>query len=132
MAANTANGIVLKGSKNGYVIAKFTSGGFIKCNHSTATIGANSAGETVNSMNILSIQVNTGGANSVYFEIRRGANTVGAFGGTDTIDLSDGRLLDMETGMASSNVVVTKVGTGPSTLILKLHKSSAISGGSIY
>ena len=73
MAANTANGIVAKQSKGGFVVAKFTSGGFIKPNHVTATIGANTVGETVQSMSIVSMQIATGGANSCYFEIRRGA-----------------------------------------------------------
>lgn len=132
MAANTGNGIVLKSIKGGFVIAKFISGGFIKTNHVTTTIGANSAGESVQEMFINSIQVNTSGANSVYFTILRGANTVGAFGGQDYIDLSDGRLLDAEGGNPSANLVVTKTGTGPSTLILKIHKRSAISGGSSY
>ena len=57
MAANTANGIVGKQSKGGFVVAKFTSGGFIKPNHVTSTIGANTAGETVQSMSIVSMQI---------------------------------------------------------------------------
>lgn len=132
MAANTANGIVLKTSKGGYVVAKFTSSGFIKPNHITANIGANSVGETVQSMNIISMQVLTGGANSVYFTINRGANTICALAGDEYLDLSDGRILDNEGGNPQANVVVTKTGTGPSVLILKLHKIVAISGGSSY
>lgn len=132
MAANTANGIVAKQSKGGFVVAKFTSGGFIKPNHVTATIGANTAGETVQSMSIISMQIATGGANSCYFEIRRGANTICALSGNDYLDLSDGRMLDTEGGNPQANLVVTKVGTGPSTLIVKLHKISAVSGGSTY
>jgi len=132
MPANTSNGIVLKSLKGGYVVAKFTSGGFIKLNHSTTNIGANTAGETVQSMNIISMQVNCAGANSVFFTINRGANTICALGGADYLDLADGRLLDTEGGNPQANVVVTKSGTGPSVLILKLHKVSAISGGSSY
>ena len=132
MAANTADGIVLKNMKGGYVVAKFTGGGFIKPNHSGATVGANTAKETVEALNIISAQVNCGGANSVYFTIKRGANTICALAGQDYLDLSDGRLLDMEGGNPQANVVVIKTGTGPSTLILKLHKRSAITGGSIY
>lgn len=132
MAANTANGIVAKQSKGGFVIAKFTSGGFIKPNHSTATIGANTVNETVQSMNIISMQVNVGGANSCYFTVYRGANTICTLTGQDYMDLSDGRMLDTEGGNPTANVVVVKSGTGPSTLIMKLHKISAISGGSVY
>jgi len=132
MAANTANGIVAKQSKGGFVVAKFTSGGFIKPNHATSTVGANTANETVQSMNIVSMQVNCGGANSCYFEIRRGANTICALGGEDYLDLSDGRMLDTEGGNPQANLVVTKIGSGPSTLIVKLHKISAVSGGSTY
>lgn len=132
MAANTANGIVNKQAKGGFVVAKFTSGGFIKPNHITATIGANTVNEVVQSMNIISMQVNVGGANSCYWLIQRGANTVCTLTGQDYIDLSDGRMLDTEGGNPQANVVVTKVGTGPSTLIIKLHKISAITGGSIY
>jgi len=132
MAANTANGIVAKQSKGGFVVAKFTSGGFIKPNHATSTVGANTANETVQSMNIVSMQVNCGGANSCYFEIRRGANTICALTGQDYLDLSDGRILDTEGGNPQANLVVTKIGSGPSTLIVKLHKISAVSGGSTY
>ena len=132
MASNTANGIVAKQSKGGFVVAKFTSSGFIKPNHVTSNIGANTAGETVQSMNITSMQVSTGGANSCYFEIRRGANTICALTGNDYLDLADGRMLDTEGGNPQANLVVTKIGTGPSLLILKLHKISAISGGSTY
>ena len=132
MAANTSNGIVLKNLKGGFVVAKFTSSGFIKPNHVTSTIGANTAGETVSSMNIISMQVNTGGANSVYFTIKRGGNTICALTGQDYLDLSDGRLIDMEGGNPQANLAVTKTGDGPSTLIIKLHKRSSIAGGSIY
>lgn len=130
MAANTANGIVLKGIKGGYVVAKFLSGGFIKPNHVTATIGANSAGETVQDMFINSMQVNT--SNGAFFTVYRGANTICALSADDYLDLSDGRLLDTEGGNPVANLVVTKTGGGPSVLIIKLHKRTAISGGSSY
>ena len=132
MAANTANGIVAKQSKGGFVIAKFTSSGFIKLNHVTANIGANTVGETVQSMNIISMQVSVGGANSCYFTIYRGANTICTMTGQDYWDLSDGRMLDTEGGNPTANVVVVKTGTGPSCLIVKLHKISAVAGGSTY
>ena len=94
--------------------------------------GANSVGETVRSMNIISAQINSGGANNVYFTIARGASNVLVLSGQDYIDLSDSRLIDNTTAMATSNVTVTKVGTGPATLILKLHKTVSVTGGSQY
>jgi hypothetical protein len=48
------------------------------------------------------------------------------------MDFSDSRLIDNGDAEATSNVVVTKVGTGPATLVLKLHKTVAIDGGSQY
>jgi len=41
-------------------------------------------------------------------------------------------LIDTAGGEPSANVVVTKTGAGPSTLLIKLHKRSAVAGGSIY
>jgi hypothetical protein len=83
-------------------------------------------------MNIISAEVNCGGANNIYFTIKRGANTVLVLSGQDYFDLSDSRIIDNMGGEPQANVVVTKTGAGPSTLILKLHKVSAIAGGSSY
>ena len=96
-----SEGIVNKHVKGGWFIAKYNASGFIKRNHATATIGANSAGESVTRMNIV-------------------------------MDFSDSRLIDNGDAEATSNVVITKVGSGPCTLILKLHKTTSISGGSAY
>jgi len=137
MAANN-EGIMNKHTKGGWLIAKFHNSGGIKLNAIDATTngtpvwGANSVGETVRSMNIISAQINSGGANGIYFTIARGASNVLVLSGQDYIDLSDSRLVDNTTAMASSNVTVTKVGTGPATLILKLHKTVSVTGGSAY
>jgi hypothetical protein len=137
MAANN-EGIMNKHTKGGWLIAKFHNSGGIKLNAADATTngipvwGANSVGETVRSMNIISAQINSGGANGIYFTIARGASNVLVLSGQDYIDLSDSRLVDNTTAMASSNVTVTKVGTGPATLILKLHKTVSVTGGSAY
>jgi hypothetical protein len=137
MAANN-EGIMNKHTKGGWLIAKFHNSGGIKLNAIDATTngtpvwGANSVGETVRSMNIISAQINSGGANGIYFTIARGASNVLVLSGQDYIDLSDSRLIDNTTAMASSNVTVTKVGTGPATLILKLHKTVSVTGGSAY
>jgi hypothetical protein len=135
MAANN-EGIMNKQTKGGWIIAKFHNSGGIKLNAIDATTngtpvwGANSAGETVRSMNIISADVNCG--NNVYFEIKRGASTVLVLSGQHYVDLSDSRLVDNTTAMQTSNVTITKVNTGPATLILKLHKTVAITGGSQY
>jgi len=126
-----AEGIVNKHNKGGWVIAKFNATGFIKRNHATATIGANSAGETVTRLNIVSAEWSCG--NNVHWVVARGANTVLLLtDGQHVMDLSDSRLIDNGDAEATSNVVVTKVGTGPATLILKLHKTVSITGGSQY
>ena len=126
-----AEGIVNKHNKGGWVIAKFNATGFIKRNHATATIGANSAGETVTRLNIVSAEWSCG--NNVHWVVARGANTVLLLtDGQHVMDLSDSRLIDNGDAEATSNVVVTKVGTGPATLILKLHKTVSITGGSEY
>jgi hypothetical protein len=126
-----AEGIVNKHSKGGWVVAKFNSPGFIRLNHPTATIGANSAGETVTRLNIISAEWSIG--NNAYWEVKRGSNTVLLLtDGQHAFDLSDSRLIDNGIAEATSNVVITKVGSGPGTLILKLHKTVAITGGSEY
>ena len=126
-----SEGIVNKHVKGGWFIAKFNASGFIKRNHATATIGANSAGETVTRMNVVSAEWSCG--NSVYWQVQRGANTILLLTeGQHVMDMSDSRLIDNGDAEATSNVVVTKVGSGPATLILKLHKTVAITGGSEY
>ena len=126
-----AEGIVNKHVKGGWFIAKFHSGGFINLNHPTAYIGANSAGETVTKMNIVSAEWSIG--NNAFWTVKRGANTVLVLSdGQHVFDLSDSRLIDMEGGNPSANIVVTKSGSGPSTLILKIHKITSITGGSGY
>lgn len=126
-----ADGIVNKHVKGGWIIAKFNASGFIKPNHSNPLIGANSAGETVEAMNIISAEWSIG--NNAHWTVARGANTVLILtDGQHCFDLSDSRVLDGLGGDPQANVVVTKVGSGPGTLILKLHKKTAISGGSQY
>jgi hypothetical protein len=126
-----AEGIVNKHVKGGWVIAKFNTSGFIKRNHPTATIGANTAGETVTRLNIVSAEWSIG--NNAYWEVKRGSNTVLLLtDGQHVFDMSDSRLIDNGDAEATSNVVITKVGSGPGTLILKLHKTTSITGGSIY
>ena len=117
------DGIAAKGTKGGFVVAKFNNTGFINLNHPNSLIGANSAGETVTRMNIWSVEWSC--ANGAYWTIRRGANTIFVLGdGQHVMDMSDARMLDNLGGDPTSNVVVTKTGAGPTTLILKLHKQS--------
>ena len=99
-------------------------------NNSGAGLGANGPGEVVQTMNIVDIKYSI--ANNAFYTIRRGANTVAVLAGTDNWALNDGMLIDTQGGEPSANVVVTKTGAGPSTMIIKLHKRSAVAGGSIY
>jgi hypothetical protein len=126
-----AEGIVNKHNKGGWVIAKFNATGYIAKNSSVDTRGANSPGETVTRLNIVSAEWSI--APDTYWEIKRGANTVLILTeGQHVMDLSDSRLIDNGDAEATSNVVVTKVGSGVGTVILKLHKTVTITGGSEY
>jgi hypothetical protein len=127
-----ADGIIRKDLKGGYIVARFVASGFLKTNHVTATIGANSAGETVQSMQISSMVCST--SNGAYFTVARGANVVAVMSGSPPVQDYQGHgfYLDSATGEPTSNVVITKVGLGPTWITLKLHKRVAISGGSQY
>jgi hypothetical protein len=126
-----ANGIVNRHVKGGWFIAKFHSDGYVSLNSAAPERGANSAGEVVRSMNIVSAEWSIG--NNAFWTVKRGANTVLVLSdGQHVFDMSDSRLIDMEGGNPSANIVITKTGSGPSTLILKVHKTTAITGGSGY
>lgn len=123
--------VVTKGIKGGYVIGNFSAGGFIALNSSNAVVGANSAGETVQEMYISVVQWST--SNGVTFNVKRGANTVLNLGGASGVFDFQAAGIGLETGgEAAANVVVTRSGTGPASLVIKLHKRPAIAGGSIY
>ena len=126
-----AEGIVNKQNKGGWVIAKFNASGTINLNDATATVGANSAGEVVTRLNIISAEWSVG--NNAWWNIKRGSNTVlNLTEGQHVFDLSDSRLIDNGDAESTSPIVITKNGSGPATLILKLHKTVAITGGSEY
>ena len=122
--------ITNRNRRGGYITASFFSDGFISINSTNGAVAANTAGETVQSMLITSIEVNAG--NNTFFTVRRGANTVFVGSGSASHDFSDGRAIDNFGGCPQANVVVTKTGTGPSFILIKLHKTSAIAGGSQY
>lgn len=124
------NIITNKNGKNGFITINIGSGGAWYLNHPTATLGANAAGEVVQAMHITDILCST--SNGAFYTIKRGANTIAVVGGNDAWELIDGKLIDTAGGEPQANVVVTKTGSGQSTMILKLHKRSAVSGGSIY
>ena len=124
------NVVTNKSIKNGYVTINVGSGGSFFLNNSGAGIGANGPGEIVQTMNIVDIKFSA--ANGAFYTIKRGANTVAVLAGNDNWALNDGMLIDTAGGEPSANVVVTKTGAGPSTLLIKLHKRSAVAGGSIY
>jgi hypothetical protein len=126
-----AQGVVNKHVKGGWVIAKFHSSGAVYLNNSNGLLGVNSSGETVTRMNIVSAEWSIG--NNAYWTVQRGANTVLVLSdGQHVMDFSDSRLIDNYGGEPQANLVVTKTGSGPSTLVLKIHKTSSISGGSEY
>jgi hypothetical protein len=126
-----AEGFVNKHTKGGWCIAKFNTSGALYLNSANPLLGANSAGETVTSMNIVSAEWSIG--NNAYWTIKRGANTVIVLtDGQHCFDFSDSRLIDNYGGEPQSNVVITKTGAGPSHLTLKIHKITSIAGGSRY
>lgn len=124
-------GVVNKHSKGGWIIAKFNTSANVALNHIDPLIGANSAGETVTSMNIVSAEWSIG--NNAYWVVNRGSNTCLILtDGQHVFDMADGRIVDGLGGDPQANIAVTKVGAGPGTLILKIHKVSSITGGSQY
>ncbi len=122
--------VVNKGIKGGYVTGNFSAGGYIALNSSNAVVAANSAGETVQEMAIS--VVSWAAANGVTFNIKRGANNVLNLALNGTMDFQAAGI-GLETGgEAAANVVVTRAGTGPASLVIKLHKRPVIAGGSSY
>lgn len=110
---------------NGYVTARFTASGFVNLHSANPTLGANAAGETVTSMNI--VAVNWATSESAPITIKRGANTVLVLAGQDNWNLQqDNMIIDTLGGEASSNLQVTI--TGNSSIIIKLHKHSKQAG----
>jgi len=126
----TQDVITNKSIKNGYVTININAGSSFFLNTSTAGKGANGPGEVVQTMNIVDIKYAIG--NNAYYTIKRGANTVAVLSGNDNWALNDGMLIDTSGGEPSANLVVTKTGASPSTMLIKLHKRSAVAGGSIY
>ena len=124
--------VVNKHTRGGWVIAHFVASGAVYLNSANALLGANSKGETVTKMNIVSAEWSVG--NNAHWTVSRGANTIlNLTDGQHVFDMSDSRQLDNLGGNPTANVVVTKVGSGPGTLILKLHKQVQITGnGSQY
>jgi hypothetical protein len=119
--------VVNKGTKGGYVTTIWSAGGYLPLNSSTAARSANTAGEVVQEMIITDVFWGIGGANNVSFNIARGANTVLVVSGPGAghFDFS-GRGIILETGgEAAANCVVTRSGTGPATVVIKLHKRSS-------
>jgi len=120
-----------KQARGGWVVASFIAPGAIYCNSANPLLGANSAKETVNGMNIVSVEWSIG--NNAYWTISRGANTLFHLtDGQHCFDMSDSRILDNLGGNPQANLVVTKTGTGTGTLIIKLHKRVTITGGTQY
>ena len=130
MAQN--DGIIRKDAKGGgYVVLRYLTTGHITLNTVGAVLGANAIGETVQNMHISHMWWNC--SNGCYFTVRRGANTVAILSSGDDFDAQErGVYLDNLGGEATSNVQVIKTGTGPSMVVMKLHKQSAITAGTQY
>jgi hypothetical protein len=110
-------------SRGKYCVARFNNTGIIHLNTSTLANAANNAGETVGSMTLSRAIWN--GANNNGFSYARGANTVHYFMGTGSHDFQ-GMIMDDLGGEASSNVIITKIGSGTVSLVLSLHKKVTI------
>ena len=132
-----ADGITTNQTKGGWITARFNSGANVAIGNTAgeawdALYHANTIpGEIVTAMHIVGAEWSIG--NGAFWTVSRGANTVLVLSdGQHNFDLSDGRLIDTLGGEPQANVVVTKTGAGPSTLILRIHKKSPITGGSQY
>ena len=124
--------VLNKGLKGGYVVASFSAGAYIPLNSATAARSANSAGETFTEMVISQVYWGIGGANNVAFTIKRGANTVliDSGPGSGEYDFQGSGVILETGGEAAANCVVTRSGTGPATVVIKLHKRSTFT--SVY
>ena len=132
-----ADGIVINQPKAGWITARYHVGGNVSLGNSAGVAwnflenANNHSDETVTAMNIMEAEWSIG--NGAFWTVTRGANTVLVLTeGQHAFDFSDGRLIDNAGGEPQANVVVTKTGSGGSTLILKIHKKSTIAGGSQY
>jgi len=124
------NRVVNKGTKGGYVTAIFTSGGYVAIGSTNAAVAANVASETVNEMTISSVSWSA--ANSVVYTVQRGANTVLNLSGSGHFNFQKEGVILETGGESAANCVVTKLGAGVASVVIKLHKRSAITGGSSY
>jgi len=109
-------GIITKGNKGGYLVAKYTANGFFNVETS------NVVGETVNTMSFTNILWSSN--NSGVWNISRGANVVATLSGSGQWDLAEIGMALETGGENAANVVVTLEGS-TGTLIMKLHKQSS-------
>ena len=126
--------VVSRGTKGGYLIVRTDKSGFIAAN-TTQIVGANTSGEVVTGMTLSSIYFGATGANVALmgWTIARGANTILQVSGTGFQKFQEDAIVLESTADAAANVVFTKVGAGPASLVLKFHKSGyKIAGGSSY
>jgi|SaaInlV_165m_DNA_1040744.scaffolds.fasta_scaffold133240_1 hypothetical protein len=109
--------------RGSHVIGRYNGTGEIHMNTSTLLNAANNAGENVNSMHLSAAVWST--SNGAYFTVARGANVVGYYEGAGQHDYQS-LPVEVSEGDRTANVVITKVGTGPCMLVLKLHKKVTI------
>ena len=108
-------------SKGKSVVTRFLGSGVVFPNNASSD-GANAVGETVTSMSITHAQWSC--ANGAYFTVARGANTIAYYSNAGAHDYQSQGIIDGLGGEPFANVVVTKVGSGPCFLSLRLHKKS--------
>jgi len=124
------NRVVNKGTKGGYATGIYTSGGYVAIGSTNAVVAANTAGETVSEMFISSVSWSA--ANNVVYTVARGANTVLNLSGSGHFNFQKEGVILETGGESAANCIITKNGAGVTSLVIKLHKRSAITGGSSY
>lgn len=104
------------------ITGRYLANGYILLNGGESN--ANQAGETVNTLYITNVMWSCGGANSPYWEINRGANTILNLCGSGVHNYADESMRLELGGDGAANVQISKIGTGPTTLVIQLSKQA--------
>jgi hypothetical protein len=105
----------------GYVVFRANSTSGLKLNTSNGLAGANTIGESVESMAISEVMWSVSSAGS--WTVKRGANTVAVFSGSGYHDYqASGIRLEQNSFELSANLDLTLSGTG--VITFKVHKVS--------
>lgn len=105
----------------GYVVFRANSTSGLKLNTSNGLAGANTIGESVESMAISEVMWSVNGSGS--WTVKRGANTVAVFSGSGYHDYQASSIrLEQNSFELSANLDLTLSGTG--VITFKVHKVS--------